>query len=94
MKKLLIAVNLSAALLLAISQSAIANQPGLLAENGSERLLQQQRHRLSEPVESIQLAEGGADRLMEQRRKGIYSQTESLELAADGAERSRQLRGA
>jgi len=92
MKKLLIAVNLSAALLLAISQSAIANQSGLLAENGSERLLQQQRQRLIEPVERIQLAEGGADRLIERRRKGAYSQAETLELAADGAERSRKLR--
>jgi hypothetical protein len=94
MKKLLIAVNLSAALLLTISQSAIATEPGLLAENGSERLLQQQKQRLIEPVESIQLAEDGADRLIEQRRKGAYSQAETMELAADGAERSRQLRRA
>lgn len=68
MKKLLAVVHLSAALLLAISPAAHANEHRLLTENGSERVLQQQKQHLADDADSIKLAADGAERSRTLRR--------------------------
>jgi hypothetical protein len=74
MKKLLAVVHLSASLLLSISPAAHADVHGLLAENGSERLLLQQKQRQAARANAVELAEDGADRVLEQQRKRAFEQ--------------------
>jgi hypothetical protein len=92
MKKLIAAVNLSATLLLTISTAAHSLEGVIVAENGGERVIQQQKKRHSDHKDSIKVAEDGSDRVLGTGRQKNLEKTESLQLAADGSERSRSLR--
>ncbi len=92
MKKLLLAVNLSATLLLAVGAAAHSSDRAHVAENGGDRVIQQQMKRLSDRDDSISVAEGGGDRVLQKSRQRALVRAEGLELAADGAERSLSLR--